>query len=131
MMTKYYILLVMILKTQHHFNHKSPVILATVTVKCFVSLGSLACQMQLYNNEQCNSYRNSQQDATVYQNLLFHVYMKLNMFWVTHEEPKTALAASGFAYMKGCCWTLRLLDIESVQQPQHPTSFHVCKTRGC
>jgi len=25
---------------------------------------------------QYNSYRNSQQDATVYQNLLFHVYVK-------------------------------------------------------
>jgi len=32
-----------------------------------------------------NSYRNSQQDATVYQNLLFHVYMKLNMFQATHR----------------------------------------------
>ena len=45
-----------------------------------------------------------------------------------HQELKTALAASGFAYVKGC-WTLSLLD--SVQQPQLPTSFHVCKTRGC
>jgi len=36
-----------------------------------------------------------------------------------HQELKTALAASGFAYMKGC-WTLRLLDAVSVQQPQHP-----------
>jgi hypothetical protein len=25
-------------------------------------------------------YRNSQQDAAVYQNLLFHVHIKLNMF---------------------------------------------------
>jgi hypothetical protein len=33
----------------------------------------------------CNSYRNGQQDATVYKNLLFHVYMKLNMFRVTHR----------------------------------------------
>jgi hypothetical protein len=31
------------------------------------------------------SDRNSQQDATVYQNLLFHVYMKLNMFLATHR----------------------------------------------
>ena len=58
-----------------------------------------------------------------------------------HQEPKTALAASGFAYVKGYwtlglldvkgCWTLRLLDADSVQQPQRPTVFHVCKTRGC
>jgi len=33
--------------------------------------------------------------------------MKLGMFWATHrpsprDEPKTALAASGFAYVEGC-----------------------------
>ena len=33
-----------------------------------------------------------------------------------HQELKTALAASGFAYVRGC-WTLRLLDADSVQQP--------------
>jgi hypothetical protein len=45
--------------------------------------------------------------------LLFHIYMKLNMFQATHhhhQEPKTALEASGFLYVKGCwtcsCWTL-------------------------
>jgi hypothetical protein len=36
-----------------------------------------------------------------------------------HQELKTALAASDFAYVKGC-WTLRLLG--SVQQPQRPTT---------
>jgi len=38
-----------------------------------------------------------------------------------HQEPKTALAVSGFAYVEGCwtcgCWTL--------------SAFYVCKTRGC
>jgi len=33
-----------------------------------------------------------------------------------HQEPKTALAVSGFAYVEGC-WTLWLLDADSVQQP--------------
>ena len=47
-----------------------------------------------------------------------------------HQELKTALAASGFAYVEGC-WTLWLLDAISVRQPQRPTTFHVCKTRGC
>jgi hypothetical protein len=32
-----------------------------------------------------DSYRKIQQRATVYQNLLFHIYMKLNMFWATHH----------------------------------------------
>jgi hypothetical protein len=78
-------------------------------------------------------YRNSQQAATVYQNLLFRVHIKLNMFRATHRPSsgsQTALATSGFAYVKGC-WTLRLLDAVSVQQTQRPTTFHVCKTRGC
>ena len=47
-----------------------------------------------------------------------------------HRELKTALAASGFAYVRGC-WTLWLLDADSVQQPQRPTTSHVCKTRAC
>jgi len=37
--------------------------------------------------------------------LLFHIYMKLNMFFgrhtVHHQEPKTALAGSGFSYVEG------------------------------
>jgi hypothetical protein len=38
-----------------------------------------------------NSYRNSQRDATVYQNfLLFHVYIKLNMFRTTHHPSSGA-----------------------------------------
>jgi hypothetical protein len=45
-----------------------------------------------------------------------------------HQEPKTALAASGFEYVSG---TLKLLYAVSIQQPQHPTTFHICKTRGC
>ena len=35
--------------------------------------------------------------------ILFDIYMKLNMFRATHrhhQEPKTALAASGFAYVE-------------------------------
>jgi hypothetical protein len=41
--------------------------------------------------------------------ILFHIYMKLSMFRAI-QEPKTALATSGFAYVEGCwpcsCWTL-------------------------
>ena len=60
-----------------------------------------------------NSHRNSQKDATVNQNLLFHVYTSATCLGgktAHHQEPKTALASSGFAYVKGCwtcsCWTL-------------------------
>ena len=35
--------------------------------------------------------------------ILFHIYTKLNMFGghtAHHQEPKTAVAVSGFAYME-------------------------------
>jgi hypothetical protein len=47
-----------------------------------------------------------------------------------HQELKTALAASGFAYVRGC-WMLSLLDAESVQQAKRSTGSHLCKTRSC
>jgi len=57
-----------------------------------------------------------------------------------HREPKTALAASGFACVEGCwkCswWTLsgRVDRVYSAwQRPPttRPATFHACKTRGC
>jgi hypothetical protein len=71
---------------------------------------------------------------------LFHVYMKLlNMFRVTpahHREPKTALTASGFAYLEGCwtcsCWTLsgsfRLLMMGGVS-PETCWASHKYETK--
>jgi hypothetical protein len=53
-----------------------------------------------------------------------------------HREPKTALAASGFAYVEGCwtcsCWTLSVRAYSTWQRPAttRPTTFHVHKTRG-
>jgi len=45
----------------------------------------------MFNNKfHLNLYRNSQQEATVYQNLLFHVYIKLNMFLATHRPSSRA-----------------------------------------
>ena len=35
--------------------------------------------------KRIHSYRKIQQDATVYQNLLFYIYMKLDMFRATHR----------------------------------------------
>jgi len=54
-----------------------------------------------------NSYRNSQQDATVYYNLLFNVYMKLNMFRATHR-PSTG--AKNWTSSLWFCIRERLLD---------------------
>jgi len=51
-----------------------------------------------------------------------------------HQEPKTALAASGFSYVEGC-WTCGCLTLSGSawQRPPatRPTNFHVWKTRGC
>jgi len=53
-----------------------------------------------------------------------------------HQEPKTALAASGFAYVEGrwtcSCWKLSGTYCAWQRPPTtHPTTFHVWKTRGC
>ena len=55
-----------------------------------------------------------------------------------HQEPKTVLAASGFAYVEGCwtcsCWTADCTFLYSTwQRPAttRPTALHACKTRGC
>jgi hypothetical protein len=50
-----------------------------------------------------------------------------------HQEPKTALAASGFAYVEGC-WTCSWWTLSGAWQhppTTRPTTFHACKTRGC
>jgi hypothetical protein len=44
----------------------------------------------IQHNSLVNSYRNSQQDATVYQKFLFYVYMKFNMFRKTHRPSSGA-----------------------------------------
>ena len=53
-----------------------------------------------------------------------------------HQEPKTALAASGFSYVEGCLY-VQLVDVvwhtvpDNVHQLHVQTTFHVGKTRGC
>jgi hypothetical protein len=71
-----------------------------------------------------------QQCIKIYYSIFIWSSTRFGRHTTHHQEPKTALAASGFAYAKGC-WTLRLLDTVSIQQPQCSTSFHVRKIRGC
>jgi len=50
-----------------------------------------------------------------------------------HQEPKTALAASGFAYVEGC-WTYSWWTSSGsvcLTAWHCPPTFHVWKTRGC
>jgi hypothetical protein len=56
-----------------------------------------------------NSYRDSQQDATVYQNLLFHTYMKISMCQVTHRPSPGAQNCTSSLWF---CICERWLDIE-------------------
>ena len=66
-----------------------------------------------------NSYRNNQQDATVYQNLLFHVYMKLNMFRSTHRPSPEAQNCTSSLW-----FSIRaiLLDVEVAGRCQRPAT---------
>ena len=68
---------------------------------------------------QYDSYRNSQQDATVYQSLLFHVYMKLNMFRATHRPSSGAQNCTSSLWF---CIRKRLLDVEFAGRWQRPAN---------
>ena len=82
-----------------------------------------------------------QQDATMFHNIIPYLYEAQHVSGDPpphHQEPKTALAASGFSYVEGCrtcsSWTLsgRVTDRAWQHPPTtRPTTFHVCKTRGC
>jgi len=49
-----------------------------------------------------------------------------------HEEPKIALAASGFSYVEGCKTFSGTVYCAWQRPPTtRPTTFHVWKTRGC
>jgi hypothetical protein len=71
-----------------------------------------------------------QQFIRIYYSMFIWSWTCFGRHTAHHQELKIELAASGFAYVKGC-WTLSLLNAVSVQQPQRPTTFHVCKTRDC
>ena len=99
-----------------------------------------------------------QQDAAVYQKFIIPYFKRSSTCFgrhtAHHQEPKTAQAASGFAYVEGCrtyscwtlsgsvyatwqrsysCWTLSGSVYATWQRSTtaRPTTFHVCKTRGC
>jgi len=57
---------------------------------------------------QYNSYRKSQQDATVYQDLLFHAYIRLNVFRATHRPLSGAHNCTSSLWF---CIREKLLDV--------------------
>jgi hypothetical protein len=67
-----------------HLHH-----LQEVLTLCFAEVTKLLKLSNLQLNKS-NSYSKIQQDATVYQNLLFHVYMKLSVFRATHRPSSGA-----------------------------------------
>ena len=74
----------------------------------------------------------------MYQNFYYSIFIWNSTCFgqhaTHHQEPKTALAASGFSYVEGCwmcsSWTL---SGSAWQRPPatRPTTFHVWKTRCC
>jgi len=86
------------------------------------------------------SNKMQQQCIKFYYYLFIWISTCFGQHTVHHQEPKTALAASGFSYMEGC-WTcgywplsVRVWNLYSTwQRPATTrlTTIHVCKTRGC
>jgi hypothetical protein len=68
-----------------------------------------------------------QQHATVYQNLLFHIYMKLHMFRATRRPSSGTKnhTSSLWFCTRGRLLDVWLLDADSVQQPhiQQPSMY--------
>jgi hypothetical protein len=65
-----------------------------------------------------------QQHINIYYSMFIWSSTCFGRHTAQHQELKAVLAASVYAYVKGC-WTLWLLDAISVQQTQRPTTFHV------
>jgi len=58
---------------------------ALVKIGVYVHMYLKKIRIELLKFDVLDSYRKIQQHATVYQNLLFHTYMKLIVFRATHR----------------------------------------------
>jgi hypothetical protein len=82
------------------------------------------------NPKRCNNVSKFYYSLVIWSSICFG--------WHTahHQEPKIALAASGFSYVGGC-WTCSWWMLSGTycawQHPPatRPTTFYVWKTRGC
>jgi hypothetical protein len=59
------------------------------------------------------------------QNLLFHVYMKLNMFWTTHRPSSGAQNCTSSLWF---CIRERLLDVEAAGRRQRLLASRLINT---
>jgi len=74
-----------------------------------------------------SSCKNSQQDATVYQNLLFYVYIKLNMFWAAHRPSSGAQNCTSSLWLCIREWMLDLVvagRCPATTRPNIPSRMH-------
>jgi hypothetical protein len=94
--------------------------LTAVGIKCLHSIGGtwmnchhgVVVQWLTTNRHQStkkdNLWRKLQQDATMYQNSYYSIFIWSSTCFgrhtAHHQEPKTVLVASGFSYVEGC-WT--------------------------
>ena len=81
--------------------------------------GSWCCKLHLHSIIHTEIANKLQQCIKIYYSMFIRGPTCFGRHTAHHQELRTALAASGFAYVRDC-WTLRLLD--SVQQPQRPTT---------
>jgi hypothetical protein len=80
---------------------------------------------------QPNSKIKIQQSATMYQHLYYSIFIWSSTCFgrdtAHHQEPKIALAASGFSYVE----SFRHSVPDNVHQPHVQTTFHIWNTKGC
>jgi len=74
-----------------------------------------------------------QQDATVYHNFIIPYFKWSSTYFgrhtAHHQEPKTAQAASGFAYVEG--YRYLTFSWQGYLTTARPITFHIYKTRVC
>ena len=101
----------------------------------------LALMTALRNGQALFIKKYSTRCKNVSKFLLFHIYMKLDMFRATHRPSSGAYNCTGslWFFIRGGLLDVQLVDVfrqsitvpENVHQLHVQTTFHVCKTRGC
>jgi hypothetical protein len=88
--------------------------------------GVFLCSPCISHTEIANKMR---QCIKIYYSMLMWSSTCFGRHTAHHQELKTALAISGFAYVKGC-WPLRLLDADSRSARPRPTALLPPRSNG-
>jgi hypothetical protein len=88
--------------TSHEFLAIQPLVIV-------IMWGSWCCELHLHSIIHTEIANKLQQCIKIYYSMFIRGPTCFGRHTAHHQELKTALAASGFAYVRDC-WTLRLLD---------------------